>query len=121
MSFDLFVPGNIDLTKSLNNNLKHLSDTAVRFGLYEDSLFNDSILLKADTLTNESKFLKSDDDLKKVLVLAVEVEYEEDLAMYDLPDEFYSFDITFYHRNFLKIYNNKKPFFRKLKVLTLPK
>lgn len=116
-SFDLFVPGNIDKTKSLRTNLANLSDTAIRFGIYDDKLLKATMLKRAKKLVNESKVKGTDKD---VLVLVVEVEYfYEDYTML-LPEEIYDYVIILHGKTIVKVYNNKKPFFRKLKVLKLP-
>jgi hypothetical protein len=117
-SFDLFVPGNIDKTKSLRTNVINLADTAIRFGIYEDNLLRASMLKRALKLVNESKVKGTDKD---VLVLVVEVEYYYEDYNALLPEEVYEYDVILYGKTVVKVYDNKKPFFKKLKVLKLPK
>ena len=116
-SFDLFVPGNIDKTKSLRTNLANLSDTAIRFGLYKDNLLKATMLKRAIKLVNESKVKGTDKD---VLALGVEVEYYYEDYNALLPEEIYEYDVVLYGKTIVKVYDNKKPFFKKLKVLKLP-
>jgi len=116
-SFDLFVPGNIDKTKSLKANLSNLSDTAIRFGTYEGNLLKAAMLRRAVKLVNETEIKGSD---KNLLVLAVEAEYKDEDFNELLPDEFYLYEVIFYGKSIVKVYDNKKPFFKKLKVLKLP-
>lgn len=121
-SFDLFVPGNIDTKLCLKENLNRISDTAIRFGIYEEGLLKPKMLFLADTIINEAISQPSEvDDIRTVLVLAVEVEYEPDSKEILLPDEFYSFDVIFFNKLLITTYNNNKPFFKKLRILKLPK
>jgi hypothetical protein len=116
-SFDLFVPGNIDKTKSLRANLAKLSDTAIRFKIYEDNLLTANMLKRAIKLVNESEVKGTNKD---ILVLVVEVEYEYEDYNVLLPKEIYGYDVVLYGKNIVNVYNNNGPFFKKLKVLKLP-
>ena len=120
MSFDLFVPGNIYKTKTLATNLVNLSDTAIRFGTYEGNLLKNSMLKRAVKLVNETK-IKGAETYKDVLVLAVVLEYDDDDVVKSVPGEFYEYEVILLGQPIVKPYNNKKPFFKKLKVLSLPK
>lgn len=117
-SFDLFVPGKIDKAKTLKENLTLLRDTAIRFGVYENELLSASMLKSAFKFVNESEINGTDRDL---LVLVVEAKYEDEDYNRLLPNEFYDYEIILYSQKVVEVYDNKKPFFKKLKVINLPK
>lgn len=119
LSFDLFVPGRLTTKKCLLSNFNELLDTAIRFGTYKEGLLTTKMLASAVTLTNESAGLPP--ELKTILVLPVEVEYAADEVMSDYADEFYLFEVTLNGKRIISTYNNKKPFFKKIRVLNLPK
>lgn len=95
-------------------------DTAIRFGTYEEGPLNASMLKRAVRMVNES-LVECAAGGENVLVLPVEAEYEDEDFNKLLPNEFYDYEVIFYGHPIVKVYDNKKPLFKKLRVLKLPK
>ena len=119
MSFDLFVPGNIDTNKNLKENLNNLRDTAIRFSTYKPSLLKQSMLKRAVKMVNES-LIKGAPGEENLLVLPVEAKFDDEEFNKDMPDEFYEYEVILHDKTVVKIYDQKKPIFKKLKILRLP-